>query len=246
MTNCSPRRREFRFSLSSWAIAIAPRPFSTTATVCSLLRRSNCWRAPGNSPHCLVRGCRTYGSSGTVSAFQRWICSMAVSFSSSVLQANPGKRQHLRSQHHVGLSWRSIGWRSMGICWIGKIAGGRSSGCQARAPCWSVLMALWRGVALCRSALGGGLGRYSPPSWARLWQVNRFGLLSGCRGHRPGRLAKCSRWASSPAGPLTAIRGRSAIAGQRAGGPGRAALFPVVILESKGAKRSARRAVADG
>ena len=130
-------------------------------------------RSQGNSWRCPARDCRTYGWSSTVSVCQRSICSMVVSSSSSVLVAGSGRSQHPRSQHHVGLNWSLIGSRQTGICWIGKMAGGRSSGCQLRVPCWSVPMALWPGAAPCRSILSGSLGRYCRPSSVRPCQINR-------------------------------------------------------------------------
>src|SRR5512133_1380996 len=110
---------------------------------------------------------------------------MAVSSFSWVLPANCGKRQLPRSQHHVGLNWRSIASRRTGICWIEKTPGGRSSRCLTRAPCLSGRMALWSGVALCRSILSGSSRRYSRPSSVVLRQINRFDSPSGRRGrHR--------------------------------------------------------------
>ena len=123
---------------------------------------------PGNSRRCPGRDYRTYGWSSTASACPRWICSMAVSSSSSVLVAGSGRRQHPRSQHHAALNWPPTGSRQTEICWIGKMAGGRSSGCRPLVPFWSVPMALWPGAAPCRSILNGSLGRYFRPSSVRL------------------------------------------------------------------------------
>ena len=160
MTNCSPWREGFPSSLSSLGIDIAPRPLSPRTRAQPYPRKTSCWTSQNSSPDCLVRGCRTCGSSDMISASRRWICSMGVSSCSSALLVRHGNRPRRR----LPLLWRSssqpTALQRMESFVILKMAGKRGWGCQPRARCSYAPMASWLGrLVPCRAVLSKSSSR---------------------------------------------------------------------------------------
>ena len=150
-----PVERRISVFSSSLAIDIAPRPFSPRMRAQPYPRKTSCWTSQNSSPDCLVRGCRTCGSSGMISASRRWICSMGVSSCSSALLVRRGNRPRRRLQPLWRSSWQPTALQRMESCVILKMAGKRGWGCQPRARCCGTpRTASWLGgLVPCRAVL---------------------------------------------------------------------------------------------
>jgi 2-polyprenyl-6-methoxyphenol hydroxylase-like FAD-dependent oxidoreductase len=145
-TSCSLRRKGFRSSPSSLAIAIALAPFSRKALPRLREARgsSNSWRSQKRSPDSPGRASRICGSRGVGNASPRWICSMAASSCSPVLPVHPGKSQ--RPTHPLPSQSRLRPIGSTGISSMSRVAGARKWVYRLKAQCWCGRTALWRGA----------------------------------------------------------------------------------------------------
>ncbi len=123
-------------------------------------RRANCSRSQGNSRRCPGRDYRTYGWRSRPARGPRWLAD-GLSCSTSVLVEALAEAAPTAAASRRHPPWSPTGSRQTEIRRIGKMAGGRSSGCRPLVLFWSVPIALWPGAAPYRSILNGNLRPYS-------------------------------------------------------------------------------------